>query len=96
MSTRSYAAWFRTGLDAWSLGAEASTVIALRMVRLAAGGAAGVGEANLMITEKVQAGLELQADLIGMGLGLTPLAGMQKTLRHYRRKVAENRKRLTR
>ena len=84
------------GLDAWSLGAEASAVIALRMVRLAAGGIESAREMDLMITEKFQAGLELQARLAAPGLGLTPLAGTQTTLRHYRRKVAANKKRLTR
>lgn len=88
--------WFRAGLDAWLLGAESSAVIALRLARLAAGGSASVREATLMVTEKIEAGLELQASLVGGALGLTPLSGTQKTVRHYRRKVAANRKRLTR
>ena len=96
MSIQSCDPWVRAGLDAWSLAAEASTVIALRMVRLAAGGTASVREANLMITEKVEAGLELQASLVGKGFSLTLLAGAQTTLRHYRRKVAANRRRLAR
>jgi hypothetical protein len=32
--------WFRAGFDAWSLGVEASSVIALRTLKILAGGAA--------------------------------------------------------
>ena len=93
---KAYDAWFRAGLDAWMLGAEAATVMTLRMTRIAAGDAGARHEAERMITEKVQAGLELQAKLIDEGLSLTPLSGTQKTLRHYRGKVAANRRRLSR
>lgn len=92
MYSRAYGAWLRAGMDAWSLGAEASTVIGLRMARLAVGGEAASREAQLMIAEKVRAGIELQTALFGA----TPLAAKQKALRHYRGKVSANRRRLIR
>lgn len=89
-------AWFRAGLDAWSLGAESSMVAAMRIARIATGGKAAAAESRLMVSEKVQAALELQARALAGRLGTTPLAGTQQTLAHYRRKVAANRRRLTR
>ena len=66
------------------------------MAKLAAGGGAGVAEATLMLSEKVKAGLELQASLIGQGANLRPLSGTQLALRYYRGKVAANKRRLSR
>lgn len=94
MDTRSYGAWMQAGWDMWMLGAEAGTVMALRMAKIAAGGTAGAAEADLMVTEKVRAGIELQTRLMTGALGITPLKATQGTLKHYRRKVAANRKRL--
>ena len=47
-----------------------------------------------MLSEKMQSAMELQSALVTGRLGATPLAGTQKVLRHYRRKVKANRKRL--
>ena len=49
------------GSDMWMLSAEAGTVMALRTVRIAAGGAA---EAELMVTKEVRAAIELQTCLM--------------------------------
>jgi hypothetical protein len=86
--------WSRIGFNAWSLGVEASSVIVLRMLKIAAGGAAGEAEARRMIDEKIEAGLDLQAMALTGGLGVTPHAAATKTLAHYRRKVRANRRRL--
>jgi len=86
--------WARIGFNAWSLGVEASTVVALRMLKIAAGGAAGEAEARRMIDEKIQAGVDLQTMALTGGLGLTPDSAATKTLAHYRRKVRANRRRL--
>ena len=86
--------WSRIGFNAWSLGVEASSVIALRLLKIASGGAAGEAEARLMIDEKIQAGLDLQTMALTGGLGLTPHGAATKTLAHYRRKVRANRRRL--
>jgi hypothetical protein len=86
--------WPRIGLDAWSLAIESSTVIALRGMKLAAGGAAAQAESQLMVEEKLRAGLELQTMALTGGLGTTPDGSAAKTLAHYRRKVRANRRRL--
>ena len=87
--------WIGIGFDAWRLGLEASTVIGLRTLRLAQGGEAARIEAERMVSEKVDAGLALQALAIGGGLGLTPAHASARTLAHYRRKVSANRRRLS-
>lgn len=96
MYPRTNSDWLTTGLDAWALGLEASMVVGMRMTRLSLGGDAGRREAMLMVSEKVGAGLELQAALLSEGADLTPLTATRKALRHYRGKVAANRKRLSR
>jgi hypothetical protein len=82
--------WIRASLSAWSLALEASTVIALRTVKLAAGEA----EARRMFSEKIEASMALQALALTGGLGRTPHSAAARTLAHYRRKVRANRRRL--
>jgi hypothetical protein len=83
-------------MSAWSLGIEASTVIGLRTLKLAAGGAAGEAEARRMVSEKIDAGLALQTLALTGGLGFNPHGAAAKALTHYRRKVRANRRRLSR
>lgn len=80
-------------LNAWSLGAEASAVIALRMMKIASGGKGGEAEAGRMISEKIDAGLDLQRMAMTGGLDLSG-RGAARTLGYYRRKVRANRRRL--
>jgi len=86
--------WFRFGVNAWSLGIDASSVIALRTLTIAAGGVAAVVEARRMVSEKIETGLALQALSLTIGLGLTAQSAATKMLAHYRRKVRANRRRL--
>ena len=86
--------WFRTGFYAWSLGLEASSVIALRTLKIAAGGVAAEAETRRMVSEKLEAGLALRALALTGGLGLTAHSAAAKTLVYYRRKVRANRRRL--
>jgi hypothetical protein len=86
--------WLGACFDAWSLGIEASSAIALRSMKLAAGGAASGAEAERMVREKIEAGLALQALALSGGLGLTPESAARRTLAHYRRKVRANIRRL--
>lgn len=95
IDAKAYGAWIKAGMDMWVLGTEAGTVMALRMARIATGGSAGAAEAELMVTEKVHAAIELQTRLMTGALGVTPLGATQGTLKHYRRKVAANKRRLT-
>jgi hypothetical protein len=87
--------WIGIGFDAWRLGLEASTVIGLRTLRIAQGGEAARLETERMVSEKVEAGIALQALAMSGGLGLTPAHASARTLAHYRRKVSANRRRLT-
>jgi hypothetical protein len=87
--------WFRAGLQAWSLGLEASSVIALRTLKMATGGVAADAEARRMVSEKIEAGLALQMLALTGGLGLTPQSAVARTLTHYGRKVRANRRRLS-
>jgi hypothetical protein len=87
--------WLRIGFDAWALGLEASSVIGLRTLKIAAGGAAGEAETRRMVSEKVDAAVDLQAKALTGGLGFTGAGVASKTLAHYRRKVRANRRRLS-
>jgi hypothetical protein len=79
----------------WSLGIESSNVIGLRMLKFAQGGAAGLAEADLMVREKVEAGMAIgQMAMLG-GLGTSPDAAARKTVAHYRRRVRANARRLS-
>jgi hypothetical protein len=94
MMARSSNPWLQLSLDAWSLGIEASTVIGLRTLKIAAGGAAGEAEFRRMIGEKIGAGLELHALAMKGALGPAPERVAAASLAHVRRKVRANRRRL--
>lgn len=89
-----YADWMKIGLDSWMLGMEASTVIGLRLAKLAAGGPAATAEAQRMVSEKMQAAWELQVAAATGRLGSTPHGQADRAIRHYRRKVRANARRL--
>ena len=93
--TRRANPWFSLGWDAFTLGVEASAVIGLRSMKIAAGGTAANAEAELMIREKVDAAMSLQTLAMTGALGLTAPRIAAKTLAHYRRKVRSNRRRLS-
>ena len=86
--------WFGVWLDALSLGLEASSVVGLRVLTIGAGGAAGLAEAQRMISEKIEVGLTLQVKAVTGGLGITAISAATGTLDHYRQKVLANRSRL--
>lgn len=86
--------WLKYGLDAWLVGLEASSVIALRSMQAAAGGVKAQAECQRMIQEKIAAAIELQIRAATGGLGFTPHGVARKTLLHYRRKVRANKRRL--
>ena|SRR6516164_2406448 len=86
--------WLGLGLDAFGLGLEAASVIALRSMTLAAGGAKAQAEAVRMVAEKAEAATSLAVRAATGGLGMKPATVASKTIRHYRRKVRANRRRL--
>jgi hypothetical protein len=87
--------WLRIGFDAWSLGLEASSVMALRTLKIAAGGVAAEAESRRMVAEKLDAGAELVAKAMTGSLGLSAPGIAAATLGHYRRRVRANRRRLS-
>lgn len=86
--------WLTLGFDAWWLGLEASTVIALRSAKIAAGGSAAQREIATMVREKMASVAALQTLALTGGLGKTPEEAAAKTLAHFRPKVRANRRRL--
>ena len=86
--------WTSLAFDTWALGLEASSVIGLRMMKLAAGGAAAQAEAQLMVSEKVAAGMALPMLAMTGQLGATVPAVASGSLAHLRKKVRANRRRL--
>ena len=87
---------FALGLDAWLVGAEAASVMALRGARLALGGAEAQREAERMIAEKAEAAWEVGLALATGGLGMHPETIARRTVAHYGKRVRANRRRLTR
>jgi hypothetical protein len=86
--------WVGICMDAWRLGLEASQVIGLRTLKIAAGGPEGEAEAERMVAEKIDAGLALRTMAMTGALGFNPASASARTLAHYRRKVQANRRRL--
>ncbi|WP_297512559.1 hypothetical protein [uncultured Caulobacter sp.] len=87
--------WASLAFDTWSLGLEASSVIGLRLMKLAAGGAAAQAEAQLMVGEKLAAGMTLPMLAMTGQLGATHAAIASGSVAHLRRKVRANRRRLS-
>ncbi len=89
--------WLALSAQAALLGWDAQRVIALRLVRLAAGGARGRAEARRMIAEKLAAAAEAQAAVAANAIagGSGHRAG-RKVLRIYGKRVRANRRRLSR
>lgn len=87
--------WLKLSLSAFQLGAEANSVIALRLMKLAGGGPSAAAEVQLMVSEKIQAALEVQGKLAaGVLTGAAAHVGPTRAVAHYRRKVRANRRRL--
>ncbi|MDB5418458.1 MAG: hypothetical protein JWP50_1877 [Phenylobacterium sp.] len=91
-----YGDWLNLAVDGWRLAAESQTVIALRMMKLAAGDGAAAAEAQLMIHEKILAAGEAQSQMIADAMTGSAHLAPRRALAHYRRKVRANRRRLTR
>jgi hypothetical protein len=89
--------WLSFGLKVWQIGLEAQSVIGLRMLRLAAGGARAEAEATRMVTEKILAVGEAQvtaaAAVVG-GRKKHVVAG--RALNVIGKRVRANRRRLSR
>ena len=96
MARRAPKSWPQIAFDSWALSAEAWLVVGLRAARLAEGGPAGCNEARLMITEKIDSGLELGTALVTGQLGTNPKQILGSSVSYYLAGVRANRKRLSR
>lgn len=88
--------WMEIAAEATALGFESAAVMGLRLAGAAQGGRKAEREAWRMYSEKVVAFAELQTLFLTGSLGTTSAAATRTTLKHYRRKVSANRRRLTR
>jgi hypothetical protein len=94
---RLWNSWFTVSSQTALLALEAQSVIALRCLRVAAGGALAQSEMTRMITEKVQALGEAQtAAAIGTVRGRSGRQIAKKVAGVYKKRVRGNRRRLTR
>ena len=89
--------WLSFGLRAWQIGLEAQSVIGLRMLRLAAGGARAEAESGRMVTEKILAAGEAQLAAAAAAMrGRKKHVVAGKALNAYSKRVCANRRRLSR
>jgi hypothetical protein len=89
--------WLALTFKAAQLGMDAQRVIALRMMRLAAGGMAGQNESLRMISEKIAAVGEAQAAaLSAIASGQKDTVIAKKVLRVFEKRIRANKRRLTR
>ncbi|MGB6537689.1 MAG: hypothetical protein WBF58_17200 [Xanthobacteraceae bacterium] len=89
--------WLALSVQATRLGWEAQSVIALRIMRLATGGARGQAEANRMVTEKVAALAEAQGAAAAAAImGGNSERVAKSVMRVYRKRIRGNRRRFKR
>jgi hypothetical protein len=89
--------WLSLSIKAWQIGLQAQSVIALRMLRMAAGGARAQAEASRMVVEKVLAAGEAQAaTTVATMRGHKKHVVAGQALNAYGKRVRANRRRLSR
>ena len=89
--------WLALTFKAAQLGMDAQRVIALRMMRFAAGGMTGQNESHRMISEKFAAVGEAQTvALSAIMSGHKDTVIAKKVLRVFEKRVRANNRRLTR
>jgi hypothetical protein len=81
--------WLKLAAETLQLTIEAQHVMGLRLIKIAAGGAAAQSEASRMVTEKITAAAEALGTLATGGSG-------RMVVRRYRTHVNANRRRLNR
>jgi hypothetical protein len=89
-------AWFALSSETARLGFEAQRVIAMRMMRLAGGGAKAEAESRRMFSEKIEAFAEAHAAAAAvMAEGGDHHRAVKKVLGIYQKRVRSNTRRLT-
>jgi hypothetical protein len=88
--------WLGIWFDSLALSLDIQAVVALRVLKIARGGASGRAEARRTVTEKIAAASALQALAVTGRLGTAPAQATARVVAHYAPKVRANRKRLAR
>ena len=89
--------WLSLTFKTMQLGFDAQNVIALRMMRFAAGGPRGQNEARRMVTEKIAAGVQAQLTAVsGIITGQKDTVVAGNILRVLQKRVRANKRRLSR
>jgi hypothetical protein len=83
-------------VDSWRLAWEASTVIGLRVAKMATMHPDNLVEMHKMVAEKMEAAQQIQVKAMTGRLGSTGEGAARKVVAHYRKAVSRNRRRLTR
>jgi hypothetical protein len=92
--SRKQSSWLRLSFDFWRVGVEAQQVVALRLAKLARGGASATNEATRMGFEKIVTAAEAQRAAAAALLTGKAAQIPARTVALYRRKVRANRRRL--
>lgn len=87
--------WQSNLIKSWEVMIESSQVIALRTIKIASGGPAAESEIRLMIEEKITAAAQLHKRALHGSLSQTHAVAVAQSLDHYGKKVAANRRRLS-
>jgi len=87
--------WAAMAMHSTMLAIESQQVIALRLTKLAMGEPDSQREAELMVTEKVNAMMDSGQMMFKAALGGHADMGAEKILKHYRTTVRANRRRLS-
>ena len=86
---------YKAGFAGLSLAWTVPQVVSLRLAKIARGGKRGSAESRLMVTEKIAAAVTAQGIMARAMLTGSPAKGADAVTRLYARKVAANRRRLT-
>lgn len=78
-----------------SLMMNVPVVMGLRLAKIGCGGKRGQAESHLMVAEKLRAAWEAQGVMLRAMLGGRPQKGADAVTRLYARKVAANKRRLS-
>lgn len=96
MKRPAYSNWTSLAFDSWQLAWESSTVIGLRVAKLATMHPDNLVEVHKMVAEKVEAAAQIQVKALTGGLGATGDGAARKIVSHYRKGVGRNLRRLSR
>ena len=88
--------WLQLSLKAVEMGMEAQSVIALRMLRLATGGARMEAEASRMVTDKVAAAEAQAVAAVSALSGRSPHVVVSKAPRAPKKRARANKRRRSR